>query len=199
MIYLDYPLFQTIKERNQLPMTYVRDIVSFIHLVRLGLPVTLWRPCTDKRINAELEAQHYYQKIEGSYCDLCLIYHPDQSYVQHSVIEFNANGDLCQTYPYYYMLGSPSEWRKLLEDLKQIKYSFRAPPNEIDLEITKLKVKQKTKKEVYIMESNLGNGEISRTELLALVRQYPILFAPSPKFKGKSDTVFSANDLPFDA
>lgn len=192
-ILIDKPIF-TCAERDRVTAHYVKDVLSFIHLVRLNLPVILIQEASDMEKDIYSEAYcRYFDRQEGRYVHWKkhIEFEPKNSRVIWWYGEPCTHRGRMYISKEYNVYCLPREWDELLESLRGL-----AGTAEIrDYDMPTFKSATKTK-EGWVLEG--FPFPITNEDMYRIVRQKPWAFAPSPKFKSRADSVHSAKDLPFE-
>lgn len=197
--YINKPIFLSLTERNDFPQVVCRDIVSFIHLVRLNIPAILvggdieefdekYRNYTCRVVGESAYFPTVFSYIPKEKSVFCVNYEPDEErYPKHTL---------------YTRVGL-EDWEILLEMLKTWKHKFKAPADIDEMPLTISSFRKRRAKGVFHIECSLDgapylSGDVDHLTVLKLISKFPRLFAPSDKFKNKSETIFNAEDLPFE-
>ena len=201
--YINKPIFLTLTERNEYAQVVCEDIVSFIHLVRLNIPAIL--------IGGDISEFHDNCKTNLFWCSQVGRYVPTAfSYVpkEKSVfcISYDAGGGEEMYYAeteLYSRIYLENEWEILLNTLKLWRHKFKPPKDLEESPIAVTTFKKRRKRGIWDVAATLNGepylqGDVEHTKVLELISRFPRLFAPSPKFKNKSETIFNAEDLPFE-
>jgi hypothetical protein len=196
-IFINKPIF-SIKERDRLEPAQVWDILSFIHLVRLNLPVVCYLEADDieKPLYEERGVYEWATLKDGTHgrlnVKLKLQFVPKDNFVHCTEPEFytHRGNDYAQWKRSGWHINQ--HWQRMLAFLKEKAPLFVAPNME---EPPSFKTVKKTK-EGWIV----GNFPfpMTATDFFKIVKQKPWAFAPSPKFKSRADSVLRAEDMPFD-
>lgn len=197
-IFIDKPLFP-LKERDRLEPVQVWDILSFIHLVRLNLPVVCYLEADplEKTLYEELGVYEWTTLRDGShnrlYIKMKLQFVPKDNYVHCMQPHFYKHRG--EQYAQWNRDGwyIASEWKTMIKFLSEKAHLFD-PPKGLD-EPPTFKTVKKTK-DGWI----LGNFPFPMTtkDFFKVIKQKPWAFAPSPKFKSRSKDVLKAEDMPFE-
>lgn len=193
-ILIDKPIF-TVAERDRVTAHYVKDVLSFIHLVRLNLPVVLIEEASDmeKDIYSDSYCSFYdHRKGEYVYWKKHIVFEPKHCRVVWWYGEPRTHRGTLYVDKQYKVFSLPRDWDEVLENLRGIVGTAEGQDYS---DMPDFKSITKTK-EGWVLEG--FPFPITNDDMYRIVLQKPWAFAPSPKFKSRSESVHSAKDLPFD-
>ena len=197
--YINKPIFLTLTERNEYEQVVCKDIVSFIHLVRLNIPAILVGGDTKEFNPSYLNYLCWVDPLK-THVPTIFSYVPRDKHVLFYHFTPDEEG-----YPVNqgYAAINLDSWDFLLETLKTWRYMFLAPKDLDESPIVVKTLKKRRKKGIWNVEATLNGepfikGDVEHTVVLDLISRFPRLFAPSNKFKNSSETIFNAEDLPFE-
>ena len=202
-IFIDKPLF-TCKERDNLPsraMPIVYDVLSFIHLVRLNIPVILISECpkAEESFFFENGAYEYFEMPDGFRrvpYTYKIEFHPAGKqilmYEHKKHITRYRSKEQIEMSRHCHQWVVPDHWDGALTWLRANALTFKAPVLENP---PTFKTVKKTK-EGWVLEG--FPFPMTNLDLLKIIKQKPWAYAPSPAFKGRSDSVLKAVELPFE-